>query len=255
MSGSSFTDKVVVVTGGASGIGRACVEHFAAEGASVLIADVQDAAASELAQRLGERVYAQHCDVSVAANVEAAIDAAVTRFGGLDVLVNNAGIEVGGPLASSSPEIFAQVFAINVIGVFNGLKAAAPRMAERGGGAIVNLASVAGLRGSAMMGPYSASKAAVINLTQTAALEWRAQNIRINCVCPGFIKTPMLGRIRTEMEAMFGITFDDLAALKQQRYGQAEEIAQAILYLASPAASFVSGIAMPVDNALSAGML
>lgn len=256
MSEARFTNKVVVVTGGATGIGRATVERFVAEGASVLIADVQDSVANELARRLGARVVVQRCDVSDAAQVEAAVQAAVDRFGGLDVIVNNAGIEFGESLAATTIEGFNRTFAVNVNGVLNGIKSATPHLVARGGGAIVNTASIAGLRGSAMMGAYSASKAAVISLTQTAALELRAQNIRVNCVCPGYIETPMLQRLGDEMEKrLFGMQIAALTMQKQGRLGQAAEIADAIAYLASPQASFVNGHAMVVDNACSQSMI
>ena len=256
MGEARFTNKVVVVTGGATGIGRATVERFVAEGASVLIADVQDAVASDLAQSLGQRVAFQHCDVSKASEVEAAVAAAVARFGGVDVFVNNAGIEHGAPLAETSAEDFARVLSINVLGIFNGIKAATPAIAARGGGAIVNTASIAGLTGSAMMGPYSASKAAAINLTQTAALELRPLNIRVNCVCPGFIQTPMLQRLGGDLEKqLFGMDVAALTLAKQQRLGAPQEIADAIVYLASAQASFVNGHAMVVDNGCSLSMI
>lgn len=255
MLDSTFSSKSVLITGGSTGIGEATARWFHKRGAKVTLADIQEENAHKLARELGDGVQVVACDVADPEQVAQAASTAEQNHGAIDILVCNAGIEAGGPLAECTPAIFARVYAVNVIGVFNCIKAVAPSMIAAGGGAIVSTASAAGFRGSAMMGPYSASKAALINLTQTAALEYRPHNIRVNCVCPGFIKTPMLNRIKEEMEAMFGSSFDDIAAIKQARFGRPEEIAEAIGYLASPAASFVSGIALPVDNALMAGML
>jgi len=146
------------------------------------------------------------------------------------------------------------VLAVNVLGVFHGIKHAAPRIAERGGGAIVSTSSTAGLRGAAMMGAYASSKAAVTNLTQTAALELRPLNVRVNCVLPGMISTPMLEEIRSAFEALAPMPIEQMIELRQGRGGDPADIARALVYLASDDAEFVSGAALTADNAMSASL-
>jgi NAD(P)-dependent dehydrogenase (short-subunit alcohol dehydrogenase family) len=236
--------KVALVTGGASGIGRATAAHLAEAGADVLVADLS----------VEDGPGTARCDVSDPPQVEAAIAAAVEQFGGLDVLVNNAGIPQAAPISETSPEEFMRVLSVNVAGVFHGIKYATPRMAERGGGAIVSTASTAGLRGSVAMAAYASSKAAVINLTQSAALELRPLGIRVNCVLPGLIMTPMLEQIRPAFETLSPIPIEELIAMKQGRGGEPEDIARAIVSLASDSAEFISGVALPVDNAMSASL-
>jgi NAD(P)-dependent dehydrogenase (short-subunit alcohol dehydrogenase family) len=163
--------KVAMVTGGASGIGRATVNRLLEAGAEVLVADLS----------VHDGPGTVRCDVSDPAQVDAAVHAAIEQFGGLDILVNNAGIPAPGPLTEMRSEEFLQVLAVNVAGTFHGIKYAAPRIAERGGGAIVTTASTAGLGGVPALGAYASSKAALINLTQTAALELRPLGIRVKC--------------------------------------------------------------------------
>jgi len=253
MSGD-FDGKVALVTGGASGIGRAIAGELAGRGARVLIADINEAAAGEVAEEL-DGAEAIACDVGDPSAVEAAVAAAVDRFDGLDVMVNNAGVELATPLTETTTEDAERVLRVNLLGVFHGIKYSAPRIAERGGGAIVSTASGAGLRGAAMQGFYGSSKAAVINLTQTAALELRPLGIRVNCVCPGIIQTPMVERLKAEFESLFPVTIEELVAAKQGRGGEPADIARAVAYLASDSAEFVSGVAFPVDNGLSASLL
>jgi galactitol 2-dehydrogenase len=252
MSGD-FEGKVALVTGGATGIGQAIAGELGARGASVLIADVNEEGAADTAAGIDGAVTIG-CDVGDPEAVEAAVASAVERFGGLDVMVNNAGVELAGPLTETTTEAAERVIRVNVLGVFNGIKYAAPKIAERGGGAIVSTASGAGLRGAPMQGFYASSKAAVINLTQTAAIELRPLGVRVNCVCPGVIETPMLARLKEEFEAMVPMTIEELIAAKQGRGGEPADIARAVAYLASERAEFVSGVALPVDNAFSAGI-
>jgi NAD(P)-dependent dehydrogenase (short-subunit alcohol dehydrogenase family) len=247
---SAFTDRTVLVTGGASGIGRAAVDRFVELGANVVIADLLDATGHAAA--LGERAHPVGCDVTDPEQVQAAVAAAVDHFGGLDAIVCNAGIEVVAPLLETTSEQFSRVFEVNLLGAFHGIRYGAPVLAERGGGAIVCTASVAGLGGGAMMGAYAATKAGVINLVQTAALELRPLNVRVNCVCPGIIETPMLARLKESFEHEAGISLEEIVAARQGRLGRPEDIARAIVYLASAEAEFVSGVALPVDNAISA---
>jgi NAD(P)-dependent dehydrogenase (short-subunit alcohol dehydrogenase family) len=248
-----FTDRVVLVTGSGSGIGRAAAAKFAAAGARVLVADLNEDAARAVASEIagGDSIA---CDVSRPGDVQAAIAAAVERFGGLDVLVNNAGRPQVGPLLTAGVDELQGVVDVNLAGVFYGIKFAAPVIAERGGGAIVSTASGAGLRGTPGMGLYAATKAAVINLTQTAALELRPMGIRVNCVCPGIVDTAMLREIRTGYEQLSPVPIDGLVEMKQGRFARPDDIAQAIVELASDRIGFVSGVALPVDNAMSASL-
>jgi NAD(P)-dependent dehydrogenase (short-subunit alcohol dehydrogenase family) len=237
--------KVAIVTGGGSGIGRATALLFAREGASVVVADLSGAQ-QEAAEAIGDSAVAVHADVSRASEVEAMVGAAVARFGRLDVLFNNAGIEgARAPTAECTEETFDRVIGINLKGVFLGMKYAIPEMMRRGGGSIVNNASVAGLVGYANAPAYCASKGGVIQLTKAAALEYAMQNVRVNAVCPGVIWTPMVERFtagnaaaRQAMEALEPVG----------RLGSPEEVAALVLFLASDESSFVTGTALPVDG-------
>ncbi len=241
--------KVAVITGGASGIGRAAVELFAAEGAAVVCADVQDDAGRALADTLssgGKSVVYIHTDVSRTEDVQAMIQLAVSRYGRLDVLFNNAGIE--GDQATThdaSLENWERVININLRGVFLGMKYGIAAMLQHGGGSIINNASVAGLIGFPAIPAYCASKGGVVQLTKTAALEYATRGIRVNCVCPGVIDTPMVDRF-THGQAEASAA---MAAMEPVgRMGTSLEVAQLALYLASDRASFVTGAAIPVDG-------
>jgi NAD(P)-dependent dehydrogenase (short-subunit alcohol dehydrogenase family) len=243
-----FDGKVAVVTGGAHGIGRATAQAFAQDGASVIVSDYLDDGinvAREIGAAGGEAAFVT-ADVSSAEAVQRLIADAEERYGRLDYLFNNAGIEgEQGLTADASLENWHRVIAVNLSGVFFGMKYAIPAMLRAGGGAIVNNASVAGLVGFAGIPAYTASKGGVVQLTRTAALEYATQGIRVNCVCPGVIDTPMIQRF----------THDDpdaVAAMMQMepigRLGRPEEIADTVLYLCSDAASFITGAAIPVDG-------
>jgi NAD(P)-dependent dehydrogenase (short-subunit alcohol dehydrogenase family) len=243
------------VTGGASGIGAATVELFAQEGARVVIADVRDDEGLELARRLGSAVRYQRTDVSREPDVAAAIGAAIAGFGRLDVLFNNAGVVgVLGPIAEIPLEGFDETLAVLLRGVFLGMKHAAPPMLAQRSGSIINTASVAGIR--AGLGPhvYSAAKAAVIQLTRCVAMELGESGVRVNCICPGGIVTPLLTRelgggeeaVRTVSGLL--ATFQPIA-----RAGQPADVAQAALWLASDESSFVNAEALVVDGGLTGG--
>ncbi len=251
---ANFEGKVVLVTGGASGIGHATVKRLLGVGAQVLIADVDVRGAESLAAT-SDNATAVRCDVSNPDDVAAAIEAAVEQFGGLDVVINNAGVpSAGGLIVDSSPEDLLRTLAVNIAGPYYGIKYGAPRIAERGGGAIVTTASTAGLNGMPAMAAYAATKAAVINLTKSAALELRPLGIRVNCVLPGIIDTPMLDGIKAIYEAASPTPIADVVAAKQGRTGQPDDIARALVYLASDDAEFISGVALPSDNAMSASL-
>jgi NAD(P)-dependent dehydrogenase (short-subunit alcohol dehydrogenase family) len=245
--------KVALVTGGGSGIGRASALAFAREGAKVVVADVAVEGGEEtvrlIQQSGGEAIFGK-TDVSRAAEVEALVSRAVQTYGRLDCAHNNAGIE--GAAATTidyAEDAWERVIAINLKGVWLCMKYEIPHLLKQGGGAIVNTASTAGLVGYRGGSAYVASKHGVVGLTKTAALEYAKAGVRVNAVCPGAIDTPMMGRLtghrpqRAERMA---------AAEPVGRMGQPEEIAQAVVWLCSEAASFVTGHAMAVDGGITA---
>ncbi len=241
--------KVAIVTGGASGIGEATALLFAEEGAKVIVADWDEAkgaqVAREVQERGGEAMFVK-VDVSQAEDVEMMVNTAVESYGRLDVLFNNAGVEgEQAPTADCTLENFDRVIAINLRGVFLGMKYGIPAMLEGGGGSIINTASVAGLVGFASIPAYCASKGGVIQLTKTAALEYAKQNIRVNVICPGVIWTPMVERFVAPAE---GAREALEAAEPVGRFGTPEEVAQLALYLASDDSTFCTGAPFIVDG-------
>jgi 3alpha(or 20beta)-hydroxysteroid dehydrogenase len=238
--------KVALVTGGARGQGEAEVRLFAAEGAKVVAADVRADAGEALAAELGDDVAFVRHDVSSESSWEAAVATVVERFGGLDVLVNNAGIGHVAPLAKHSLEDYERIIAVNQTGVFLGIRAAIGPMTDRGGGSIVNISSGAGLRATKYMIAYAASKYAVTGMTAAAAMELARDNIRVNSIHPGVIDTPMLGS--------FGDRTDDriVRATPMRRMGRPEEIANVALFLASDESSYMTGSHVVVDGGITA---
>ena len=246
----AFTGKVAFVTGAASGIGRAAALAFAREGARVVVADVGEQGNQETARMIeqrGGRPFAVRCDVTRAEDVKAALDRAVEAFGRLDVAFNNAGVEPKQlvPTAEVTKEEWDRMIAIDLTGVFLCMKYEIPLMLKQGGGAIVNTSSGAGVIGIKHNPAYTAAKHGVIGLTRAAALDYAAQNIRVNAVCPGYIDTPMMGRFT-------GGTAEGRAKVISEepigRMGTPEEIAAAVLWLCSDASSFMVGHAMVVDG-------
>jgi NAD(P)-dependent dehydrogenase (short-subunit alcohol dehydrogenase family) len=253
----SFEGKVVIVTGAASGVGRATAVRFAEQGASVVVSDVDDAGGEEtvatIASGGGQATYL-HADVSDEADSAALVAAAVDRFGRLDVAVNNAAI-LGRftPTADTPTEQFDSIIAINLRGVFLGMKHQIAAMLADGGGAIVNVSSAAGFQAQPAASAYTASKHGVNGLTKTAAVEYAAAGVRVNAVNPGGIETPMVAKLFAEMPAE---TRAAMAEAPDQhplgRSAQPEEIAAVIAFLASAEASDVVGACVAVDGGLTA---
>ena len=248
-----FAGKVAFVTGAAGGIGRATALAFAREGASVVVADVDEQANADTARLIeaaGGRVAAVRCDVTRAQDVQAATHAAVETFGGLDMAFNNAGIQVPPNDAADEPaEIFDRVNAINLRGVWACMKHELGQMRTQGSGAIVNCSSLGGLVGLPGRAAYHATKYGVIGLTTSAALEYAPRGIRINAICPGTIETPMVADMATKGELD---RTEAAAATPIGRLGHGEEIAASVLWLCSPGAGFVVGVALPVDGGYTA---
>src|SRR3954466_10550889 len=246
----TYTGKVAFVTGAGGGIGRAAALAFASEGASVVVADVSEKENQQTARMIeeqGGRTLAVLCDVTRIADVKSALDKTVATFGRLDFAFNNAGIEPRkpAPIAEYDLDEWERIIAIDLRGVFLCMKYEIPLMLKNGGGAIVNTSSGAGVIGIKGSPAYTAAKHGVIGLTRAAALDYAAQNIRVNAVCPGYIDTPMMtrftggtaeGRARVISEAPIG------------RMGRPEEIAHAVLWLCSDAASFTVGHALVIDG-------
>jgi len=256
---SRLANKIALVTGGGSGIGEATVRLFVAEGAAVVIADIQDDRGRRVAGELGPRAAYVHADVSREDDVQAAVAETVRRFGRLDCMFNNAGYGgVGGRIAEIPVAGFDETLGVLLRGVFLGMKHAAPVMKAQGSGSIISTASVAGMVTG--LGPhvYSAAKAAVIHLTRSVAMELGEHNVRVNCICPGGIATPIFGkglglsveRAEAIVPLMKGV-LENLQPIK--RSGLPDDIAQAALWLASDDATFVNGHALVVDGGLTGG--
>jgi NAD(P)-dependent dehydrogenase (short-subunit alcohol dehydrogenase family) len=242
-----FEGRVALVTGGASGIGKATAERIAAEGGAVVIADLQDDAGQAVVAEIeaaGGRAAFVHLDVTDEAGWAAAVDFAVDAFGGLDVLVNNAGIGDTEPIEVTTTDTWDKVVAVTQTSVFLGMKAAAEALKQSGHGAVVNVSSMYGLVGSGVSPAYHAAKGAVRLLTKTTALGWATAGVRVNSVHPGYIDTPILGD--TDREALVGAT-------PMARLGRPEEIAAAIAFLASDDASFATGAELLIDGGYTAG--
>jgi 3alpha(or 20beta)-hydroxysteroid dehydrogenase len=258
MTGGRFDDKVVAITGAAGGIGREAAQRFASEGAAVVAVDLPGAALDETVRLLtaaGARVIGAPADVTDEAQVAGYVAAATSAFGGLDALVNNAGIEgIVKPLTESTVENFDRVLAVNVRGVWLGMKHAAPALAARGGGAIVNTASVAGLGSSPGIVAYGASKWAVIGLTKTASIELAPMRIRVNAVCPSPVETRMMRSLESGWNPDDPSSMHDLiaAGIPLGRYGDPADVVALMAFLCSDDAVFLTGAAIPIDGGMKA---
>lgn len=250
--------KVAVITGGASGIGRGTVELFLQEGARVIAADMQDDKGARMTEELGDAFRYVRCDVTDEAAVKAALDLAVSEFGGLDILFNNAG--TGGPLENAetvTAEGFDSVMHLHVRAALFGIKHAVPHMRERGG-SIISTASIAGLQNG--FGPilYSIAKAGIVHMSKVAAVQLAPLRIRVNCICPGLIATPIFGTSLGLARQVADTTVSAIAAASGgsqpiPRGGLPADIAEAALYLGSDGSSFVTGQALVVDGGITLG--
>jgi len=253
--------KVAVITGGASGIGEGTVRLFVEEGARVVIADVQDARGETLADTLGGRAVYQHTDVTQEAEVKVAVQRALDDHGRLDCIFNNAGrLGAVGPIAETPVEEYDATMNLLLRGVFLGMKHAAPVMAGQGSGSIISTASVAGIKGGDGPHIYSAAKAAVINLTRSVALELGESGVRVNCICPGGIATPIFKGLFQGQDVDDATVVETIKPFLAQfqpikRSGVPDDIARAALFLASDDSTFVSGHALVVDGGHTAGRM
>ena len=242
-----FQGRAALVTGGASGIGKATAKRIAAEGGAVVIADVQDDAGRAVVEEIerdGGSAAFVHLDVTDEAGWADAVATTLERFGRLDVLVNNAGIGDTEPIEVTTTDTWNKVVAVTQTSVFLGMKAAADALKQSGHGSVVNVSSMYGIVGSGVSPAYHAAKGAVRLLTKTTALGWAEAGVRVNSVHPGFIDTPILGE--TDRDGL-------VAATPMRRLGRPEEIAAMITFLASDDASFVTGAEMVVDGGYTAG--
>ena len=248
-------DKSAIVTGAASGIGKAIALAFAREGAEVAVADINVEDGEETVRQIQElkgSAFFVETDVAESEPVRNMVETTVERFGRLNIMVNNAGVEVFQRLADTDEQTWDRVISINLRSVFLGTRHAVPRMLDNGGGTIINMASVAGLMGIGGLAAYNASKGGVVLLTKNTAMDYGKDNIRANCICPGFIATPMV-------EAVLGLPGAEEAKdtiinlCPEGRLGKPEEVARCAVFLASDESSFVNGHALVVDGGMSAG--
>ncbi len=238
--------KVAIVTGGARGQGAAEARLFAAEGAKVVISDVLEEQGRATAAEIGDNAVFQAHDVSSEEEWDAAVAVALDRFGRLDILVNNAAIQINAPLAEYSLEDYQAVVSVNQVGVFLGMRAAVRPMSEAGGGSIVNISSGAGIRATKYMIGYAASKYAVTGMTASGALELARYNIRVNSIHPGVIDTDMIQTNTPEMTAAM------VKLTPLRRLGGVDEVANLALFLASDESSYMTGAHVPVDGGITA---
>ena len=252
----SLTGKRALIAGGASGIGRATALLFAREGAAISVVDLDEVGSRAVGKEIdheGSRAIFVPCDVTQAGDCQRAVEQTVRDLGGLDVLVNSAGIIRRANVLETTEAEWDQVMAVNVKSVFLLSKYAIPVLAEAGGGVIINVASGWGLVGGPRAAAYCASKGAVVQLTKSMALDHGRQNIRVNCICPGDTDTPMLRDEARQLGEPMEQFLADAAERPLGRVGRPEDIAEAALYLASDASSFVTGTALVVDGGGTAG--
>ena len=247
-----ISDKVAIITGAASGIGRATAILFAKEGGKVVVADKNEVGGNETVDLIrsdGGQAIFDYVNVTSATDIQGMVKTTINTYGKLNILVNNAGIAIRLPVVDLSEEDWDRNIDVNLKSIYLSSKYAIPRMIENSGGSIVNIASIYGIVGGRIRAAYAASKGGVVNLTRSMALDYALHKIRVNCVCPGFVNTPLLKNILKNKEE-----YQALADLHPMgRLGDMLEIALGVLYLASDESSFVTGIALPIDGGYTAG--
>jgi len=245
--------KVVIVTGGADGLGRACVSEFGAQGARVAIGDVDEEKGASEAAELGDAGRFVRCDVASAADCERLVDETLRVFGRIDALFSNAGIEGNGSVETCDEETWDRVLAVNLKGMFLMAKFVVPHLRAAGGGAILNMASVAGFWGEPGTAPYNAAKGGVIGLTRAMAMDHGRDGIRVNCLCPGYHATGMPARFFADQPdpAAMEAKVNDLMAIR--RMGKPEELARTAAFLLSDANASITGAAIVLDGGMTAG--
>lgn len=253
---AQLTDKIAIVTGSGAGLGAAIARAFAAEGARVVVSDINPGAAKDTAASI-DGAIAIPADVTDEGQVRALIDQTVAELGGLHIMVANAGVGTPQPLLETSLADWRRTTAVNIDGVFLSIRYAAPAIIASGGGTIVTLSSITAVTGTPLMASYAASKAAVRNLTQTAAMELRPHGVRVNALLPGFVDTELVTRGAPTFEATMGLAagqFDQLIAQKQGRYGTPEEIAAAAVFLAGDQSSWCTGSGLVLDGGYTSSL-
>mgnify|MGYP001215228505 FL=1 len=247
-----ISDKVAIITGAASGIGRTTAILFAREGGKVVVADKNEVGGNETVDLIrsdGGQAIFDYVNVTSATDIQGMVKTTINTYGKLNILVNNAGIAIRLPVVDLSEEDWDRNIDVNLKSIYLSSKYAIPRMIENSGGSIVNIASIYGIVGGRIRAAYAASKGGVVNLTRSMALDYALHKIRVNCVCPGFVNTPLLKNILKNKEE-----YQALADLHPMgRLGDMLEIALGVLYLASDESSFVTGIALPIDGGYTAG--
>ncbi|MEV0945620.1 SDR family oxidoreductase [Rhodococcus sp. NPDC049939] len=252
-----LAEKVAIVTGAGAGIGAAIARAYGAEGARVVVSDINGDAAKDVSASIAGSI-AVTADVSEEKQVQELVERTVAEFGGLHVVVPNAGIATTKPLAQTSFEEWRKVMSVDLDGVFLTIRHSLPAMLESGGGSIVTISSISSTTGSALIGSYAAAKAAVRNLTETLSAELRFQNIRANALLPGFIDTDLVKTHQSSFEEALGLEaggFDDLITTKQTRYGRTEEVAAAAVFFASDQSSWCNGSSLILDGGFKAALL
>lgn len=244
--------KVAIVTGAARGMGAAEAQRLAEEGASVIVADILDEEGARTAERIGKSAVYVHLDVSREDHWKHAVDTAITRFGRVDILVNNAGMCPEAPVMGITLDTFRKAIDVNLIGPLLGMQAVIPKMTEAGGGSIINIASINGLRGSVGMGAYAATKHGVLGMTKSVAMEVGQLGIRVNVVCPGPIRTAM-------MQQIVDISNTDISAaiaqhVPMRRLGEPEDMAGIVAFLASDDSKYCCGAEFVVDGGVIMGV-
>lgn len=244
-----FEGKVVIVTGGASGQGRIAAELFAQRGAKVVIADINEAAAREVSESIGGLAF--KTDISNEADVQALIDGTCEQYGGIDVLFNNAGIGFNATgrfrmasIVDTPEDNWDAVLGINLRGAAMACKHAIPHMVKRGGGSIINNASINAIAGVPGADAYTAAKGGLVSLTRAMAVEWGPKNIRTNCICPGPIETPMISAALTDQSFHDAMT----SSVPMARLGTSTEVAATAVFLASKDAAYINGVILPIDG-------